>query len=98
MHQMDYKTNNPFILELTHDSPSYAQLIPEGSGEVLYSVSTEYPHGGQPLTRVVKGKDGKFVASLRWRPALPDLVVFGDETSKPMKISNWMKSGVLKGQ
>ena len=85
------------VFELSHDSPSYTNLIRVGEDKPSYKVSTEYPEGKHPLTTVINDS-GDFLGSLEWRPVFADLVIFGDKNSKPQRLSSWMSCGLFKGQ
>ncbi|KLO13934.1 hypothetical protein SCHPADRAFT_337163 [Schizopora paradoxa] len=85
------------VFELTHDSPSFTNIIRAGEDKPTYKVSTEYPEGKHPLTTVTNGS-GEFLGSLEWRPVFADLVIFGDKNSKPQRLSSWMSCGLFKGQ
>jgi len=84
------------VLELTQDSPTHTNIIPVGGDKPLYTVSTQYAEKKNPTT-IVFDSSGNLLASLEWRNVLADIVRYGDEKAKPLRITSWMSCGIFTG-
>lgn len=78
-------------LRFERDNPCNTTIV-DHDGNVFYTVATEFPGSGKPITRVHDGI-GKLVAEWKWGDARSDLLTIRGRPEAPA--SAWLKKSFI---
>lgn len=78
-------------LRFERNNPCNTTIV-DHDGNVIYTVVTEFPSSGKPVTRVHSGV-GKLVAEWIWGDARSDLLTISGRPQAPA--SAWLKKSII---
>ena len=78
-------------LRFQRDNPCNTTIV-DHDGNVFYTVVTEFPSSGNPLTRVQNGI-GKLVAEWKWGDVRSDVLTIRGRPEAPA--SDWLKKSII---
>ena len=90
-YQFPVPNQSAISLRFERDNPCNTTII-DHDGNIFYTVATEFPDSGKPVTRVNDGV-GKLVAEWKWGDARSDVLTMRDRPQTPA--SAWLKKSFI---
>ena len=90
-YQFPVPNESAISLRFERDNPCNTTII-DHDGNIFYTVATEFPDSGKPVTRVHDGV-GKLVAEWKWGDARSDVLTIRDRPQTPA--SAWLKKSFI---